>query len=489
MIRPGDIHDRPGRPGITLTEILIGIMILGVGLVSIATLFPIGLLRLREAQRQSRSALLYESAAADMAARNLVDAESFIYADLLNVYANSADFPVWYPCQVNPATPNGLFNPLIQDAASYGGDVYNGTTAFDLVGLDVSNTNFQVRGSAGLPFAYDPLWRYKRNMYPHDAVGTGQVPEARFGSGIGFLRDDPSGGPPSAHGLQRITNFNGRVQSTYTDGAGNTFPIYFMQKTNAVPSIFVSPEDVVWNESNNPLNLSPVLPDRTISGNGSSVNDWRYSWLFTGQLSSASNASTFDGNLVIYENRAFDLETMTSPITGDPIVKPADETVVEAVYGFSTSVSAVGTVGYGAAAERTVLLRWPAAMADPIVKSGDWICDVTYERQQLVALNTNGTPLDPTDDSGRFIGVPNPLNGGKWDNLPAQRAFWYQVVKVTPAVPDAWDAKFRRMVVQVNTTLRARTPLDKDTGEPTVVNAALIAPHVVNVIPQTIVIH
>ena len=39
--------------GITLTEILISILILGVGLVSLATLFPIGLLRLREAQRHA----------------------------------------------------------------------------------------------------------------------------------------------------------------------------------------------------------------------------------------------------------------------------------------------------------------------------------------------------------------------------------------------------------------------------------------------------
>ena len=33
------------RPGITLTEILISLLILAVGLVSLATLFPLGLLR------------------------------------------------------------------------------------------------------------------------------------------------------------------------------------------------------------------------------------------------------------------------------------------------------------------------------------------------------------------------------------------------------------------------------------------------------------
>ena len=55
----------PHSAGITLTEILIAIMILGIGLVSLATLFPIGLLRLRDAQRQTRSAYLLESAASD----------------------------------------------------------------------------------------------------------------------------------------------------------------------------------------------------------------------------------------------------------------------------------------------------------------------------------------------------------------------------------------------------------------------------------------
>ena len=83
------------RRGITLTEILISILILGVGLVSLATLFPIGLLRLREAQRQTRSAYLYESAAADVAARGLLNTSSFAYADLLNTYPPNT-FNPWY---------------------------------------------------------------------------------------------------------------------------------------------------------------------------------------------------------------------------------------------------------------------------------------------------------------------------------------------------------------------------------------------------------
>ena len=55
-------------------------------------------------------------------------------------------------------------------------------------------------------------------------------PEARFGYGINTVRSDPDGGPPSAHGLQRLTNL----------GPAFGGPIL---------SAFVSPEDVVWQEA------------------------------------------------------------------------------------------------------------------------------------------------------------------------------------------------------------------------------------------------
>ena len=58
---------------------------------------------------------------------------------------------------------------------------------------------------------------------------------------------------------------------------------------------------------------SPVLPDLSIchglaNGNPTSTNDWHYSWMFTGQQTMARPASTFDGNIVIFENRPFGIE-------------------------------------------------------------------------------------------------------------------------------------------------------------------------------------
>jgi hypothetical protein len=84
-------------------------------------------------------------------------------------------------------------------------------------------------------------------------------------------------------------------------------------------------------------------------------------------------------------------------------------------------------------------------------------------------------------------GVQNPFNKGEWDNLPAQRCFWYRVQKVVPAAADSL-AGFRSMVVYVDRSLQARTPLTAG-GNPVMLNAALISPYVVNVIPQTIFTH
>jgi type II secretory pathway pseudopilin PulG len=467
---------RKSPRGITLTEILIAIMILGVGLVSLATLFPIGLLRLRDATRFARTKYLVDSAAGDSAARGLFNPLSFMIADNLN----TGFFPFWYPSATAPPLPNG-YNPLIQDTGYYG--------APDPAAPGV---NSAVAGGYGLPFAYDPLWRAQTvdhvtglNGYYLDPIGHTTF-EARFGSGIGFIRDDRDGFLPSAHGLQRLTNFNRPA---------------IMPAAAAVPSIFVSPEDVVWVEpqaSNQYANLySPVLPDLDPNRRDSPnlpIVDWHYSWMFTGYQVSSSGGCTFEGNIVIWENRPFGIGQVPNPpgppepVTGSYAVD--GETVVEAIWGHSGNIAVPGggyTFGYGAGADRTVLLRWYAIQSDPVVRPGDWIADVTYERSAALTVNRF------LNVNGLGTGLPNPFNKfntfGEWDNLPAQRCFWYQVQKVTPAIDDPYPTgspkPLRSMVVYVDRTLQARTMLTQ-AGVPAVLNAALIAPNVVNVIPQQI---
>jgi hypothetical protein len=461
------------RAGITLTEILIAIMILGVGLVSLATLFPIGLLRLRDAARYSRTKYLVDSAAADGTARALFSSQSFGLMDAINFQYG---LPTWWWDPNANGGNGGPWSPLTQDTAFY--------TDFP---SDVNNPGVSSASSQGygLPFAYDPLWRYQ-TLSPTTGINgyyLGEAFEARFGSGIGFIRSDPSdGGLPSAHGLQRITNFN----RPFVINGANTVPI--MPISTVVPGIFVSQEDVVWVEALASNSFSPVLPDLNLKfSTGAPALDWHYSWMFTGYQVSTSGGSTFEGNVVIFENRPFGINAVAKP-PGPGITTPPNgtyqvdgETVVEAIFGHSGNVQG----GYGAGADRTVLLRWYSTQADPVVKPGDWIADVTYERQALVVYN-------PNTAAGRFlngappIGFPNPFNNGEWDNLPAQRCFWYQVQKVTPAIDDPYtnnNPPLRSMVVYVDRSLQARTVLT-GVGTPAVLNAALICPYVVNVVPQ-----
>jgi type II secretory pathway pseudopilin PulG len=473
MIKTAAFGRAHRRRGITLTEILIAILILGVGLASVATLFPLGLLRLRDASRFSRSSYLAQAAAGDIVSRSLLSDASFAATGYYNT-ANS-----------------GLYSPFIQDTPAFNVDwavaaagpgAYAGVGGLGLPGSSVNaatnTTNYPPINGPGLPFAYDPLLRFQSGFYPN-------TEELRFGDGIHYIRPDPSRGFASAYGLQRITNF------TPT-----------MLASGAIPSIFVSPEDVVWQEPTNqnynvgvlvaapnappPVGAAPsaVLPDLSLavdsSGNPVPTNDFRYSWMVTGQLTNASNLACFDVNVVIFENRSFAVTSVVAA-DGTTVNKVDDETVVEAIFGHSANINPAGG-GYAVGADRTVLLRWFANQPDPVVKAGDWIADVTYERVESTVhtrwWQNNTIP----------VGVNNPANNKEWDNLPAQRCYWYQVQKVLPAEPDPYGVAggpYRSMVVYVNQSLQSRTLLTA-AGTPFTINAALIAPSVVNVIPQTI---
>ena len=481
------------RPGITLTEILIAILILGVGLASLATLFPLGLLRLREAARSTRSAYLMESAASDIVSRGLLTSTSFNFADQYNL--NNGLTP-WY--MILTGTSKTLtypfnWNPMTQDQGLYLDDPRD-PAAPGAASLS--------SGGYGLPFAYDPLWRFQTTSPTTGIPGyyIGDTLEARFGAGLGYIQNDPSGDglPPSAHGLQRITNFN---RPFVLNAANQHVPI--MPAANAVPGIFVSPEDVVWQEPTNqgynlglplikgvtptPVGSAPsaVLPDLSIAtdaaGNPTPINDWHYSWIFTGQQNNGSGGSTFDGNIVIFENRPFGIidttATAPNPQKGYQNYQVDGETVVEAIFGFSSTIVPAGGPGYGVSADRAVLLRWYASQNDPVVKVGDWIADVTYERNALAVQSRF------FGYNGGGSGLPNPFNKLEWDNLPAQRCYWYRVQKIVPATADS-VAGLRSMIVYVDRSLQARTVLTA-TG-PMPLNAALICPSVVNVIPQTI---
>lgn len=433
---------RHPRAGITLTEILISILIMGVGMLSLATLFPLGLSRLRDAARASRSALLIETATNEIHSRDLLFKPSF--------------FVNGYP-----------YDPFTEDPATWA-ERTNITTGLDRVSFNVGMRT----GGTGVPVCYDPLWWYQ--VFVASGGTTLPLPlvpgqEFRFASGIGMLRPDPDGGLPSAHGLQRITNFPLLVNNNVNPPAFLTDPA----------ATFCSPDDLVMQSDGTPSPAqgrgSPVVPDLSTSGR---MYDYSYTWIFTGRQSDVTNGTIFDGDIVVFHNRPFAVEQRNGLNGG--VNMAAGETVVEAIWGYDSSLepSTTGFRPYGRN-NRSVLLRWPASQPDPDVRSGGWIADVTYER-------TNGA------ENTRFYPANNPPAANEPDGqYPAQRCHWYRIAKRGEVTTDSLDTGYRQMVVTLTTDLRSKTQVIPGAGglarqpiEPAHVNAALISPYVVNVVSR-----
>jgi type II secretory pathway pseudopilin PulG len=460
------------RSGITLTEILISILILGVGVTSLATLFPLGLIRLQKAQQLSRGGFLVESAIADLGTRNLLSPLSFI------------GNPTIAQCY---STTSGFYNPWVQDTPGYGTDYYGDGIKTNGVfrgygGLGTFNSSLPLafQPGAGLPVAYDPLWRAVANgtgVYPIPLSAKG-TPEARFGQGVGFtaggttqewLRLDPDGNPAGAHGLQRITN----LSAAFAAAAVQTFVspedvvlqdpkgVYLQDPTSGafVDSSTLSPA-VAATLGSQLAGPNPSVPALQYNGTTKALMqpnyDFRFTWLFTGQLADSGNGTVFSGDVVICSNRQFGIDPGINPFgVAANVYQTTGETVVEAVWGYSG-----GVTGPNSAANRTVLLRWPIGMADPDLKVGMWIADVTYVRNQTDATNRYGASI-----------------------YPAQRCYWYQIAKRTDPAADSMTG-FRSLTVWTSTPLRAFT--QQSGGTPVHVESALIMPSVVNVYPRTI---
>lgn len=465
------------RSGITLTEILISILIMGVGLVSLATLFPVGLERIRNAQRATRSALLTEAAAASVPTLNMLGRDRFSASP-------------WYMPPTGGAHVTFPYDPWMQDTplpvAAGPRGVYRGWG-----GNGAPLAGQPYRPGEGLPVAYDPLWWAALNAAnPANATKTpasfalnGRFAQGVLTSGTAEaklygLRDDPSGGVPSAHGLQRLESL----------GYLNPITAQFVFPLAGALGTFASPDDMIMLTDNQAAAAtekgSPILPKVdlnpvTINGitrpNGGIEREYAFSWMFTGRRSDVSNGSVYDGDIVVFHNRPFAVD---SDPGGSGASIPAGERVVEAIFAYGTAVqgsllNGATTTTYGySQRERTVLLRWPMDQPDPDVRTNGWIADVTYERNNM-------------RDFARF----GPAIALKL-TYPGQRCHWYRVVRkseVEAEVPGVTTAPaqsgYRRITLTIETPVQSKTLLQAG-GNPINVNAALVSPYVVNVYPK-----
>ncbi len=455
---------RNRRRGVTMTEVLIAIMILGIGMTSLMTLFPIGLMKLRDARRNNRSSLLAENVASDLKTRDLLNRYSF--ASTLNAAG---------------LVPTGMhFDPWSHDIQA----LYDTANASNIIQIHSPS-------GYGIPIVccYDPLF-FSNLVYTQSPAFPNVLqpqlanPNLRFGRAFNNdLRTDPDGSRSSGFGLPRLTNIWPALAAS---GAGPS-----MGNINSVASIFVSQDDPVFPDFENDANpkiidpnaptfrQNPILPlvDNAASG-AYSLNDWEYSWIFTGK---SRDRNVFEGDMVIYNKRQFGV-TMdnNSNITG-----VMGERVIEGIFGLGSVPMTTnnGSMGYAAGNSRKVLLMWPKVdgAERPEIKIGGWIADVTYEPYLSTTVSRF---MQDFDGDGR----PDVEH-------PGQRCHWYRIVQrsevtdpyiAEPGLAGLTDRE--AMVVTVDRPVVSKTLLQKNGAgyQPVHVNAALIAPEVVSVFPITL---
>ena len=228
---------------------------MGVGLVSLATLFPIGLLRLRDAARYSRSTYLAQSAAADLPvavaaldARRSSITPCYNYGQLLRplqpVYAGHA---LLLARLAGHGPTAGTPVPTPGSGGLSGYSVRLAVASRQIRSPSCSNPNVSHDQRARAPVRLRPALAVPDRQYTRRPASSGYLPvygstqaPSRPGSARGSASsaNDPDNGRPSAHGLQR----HHQLQSPVTRRR---------QSRPSFPASSSRREDVVWQEPTN----------------------------------------------------------------------------------------------------------------------------------------------------------------------------------------------------------------------------------------------
>jgi prepilin-type N-terminal cleavage/methylation domain-containing protein len=371
---------RVSRRGLSLIEILIGIMILGIGVISLATLFPLGLLKMKRAVNDTRGVGLARDAVGQVHIRNL-----------MSLRMRNAAMP-WLPFA--PGGPGYLTADPRWPAG----------TALTL--------------GAGLPVLVDPVGLAARPILP-DTFGR-----------------DPLTTAPNADGLVRVTlgdpgpdGVMGTADDVVADpgadasiGTADDVALYGFAIPPAAPlawaadAAFSSSDDLIYGPDYatrwtplqfarpggpvviggqvsllNPYNGAPYAP-------GTLSRERRYSWMFLARKVSASQLEgPYAVSAIVFYNR--DLIAGEIPFA-NPLGYPADgldPAIPDAVFK---------------EASRLAYVSPRAGEVLPQIPIGSFVVDVTYDATK--GDDTTLAPPQPAPHAGyvyRVVGRErNPAN-------------------------------------------------------------------------------
>lgn len=398
------------RGGFSLSEVMIAIFVMAIGLVSVFSLFPIGLLKVSQAVNLSQSADLGRSTLADIRVQGLLDPERYRMGYRSPLISNNPFVQDW-----------GSYNPYTQQNEDFGEN-------------PVPSALRRYPGEPGLPICIDPEWIHHyweglEDQYP-DAdelqINRRKFPVPR----LGYLRlntTQPTFGMQRVIPTDRVNNDvdnNGQFLNQLTDswinnndsfGVGvdsnrrwpDRFENYLHE--GLVHTLFSNRNNLIFDEE---LGVVP-----SYDHHNAPLHAHGYSTLLTAQLVDVSDEHTYHVSVVTFHNR--DL---------------AGEQAVTAIYLPRPEDSENGQPFGHPRPSNQIVLTWPyESILELEIPRNAWLLDATY-------TNPNN---------------PSYVNG------PA-RAHWYRIVdRGEPRRAIAGGMYVMRRIITVDRPVRAMTPIMK----------------------------
>ncbi len=390
------------RSGITLTEILISILIMGVGLISLATLFPLGLLRLREATRNSRAGLAFETAGRRHG-RPSPALQAVVHADLVLGPINKQKVPR------DPFVQDALADVSMGDGTAAGGDLASGN-----VQIPANNVGLTSRPAVLLrpALAVDHRGHAAARGWPtrpstFSCLRQWRDPPTRPGSGPGssptasspFIRTDPDGRrpqrlrAPAAHQLHPLEQRGGLPEH----------PVSRSPTTNCEPRgrqpaagrggrrLHLDRRHRLQLVRRATPNLpSPLVPDMSAGAASGRLPVHLVLHRPPGRRRGQRRPVLRRGRRLRRPTVRLRPARPASRSTPRPARRSSRRSSATA------SHKASGATGFATGRTGSSCSAGPPSMPDPQVRVGGWICDVTYERNRGTGTRLASSPACST---------------------------------------------------------------------------------------------
>ncbi len=267
------------RAGVTISEVLISMVIMAIGVVSLATLFPASVLRSIQASQLTNSALLLKNAKA----RLFFDTNLLSKKHIPTSKSIAMIDPFGTIIDTSTNQPKYNLDPTI--AGQAGGIVRYSVD-------DTGNTQQSAEGLAMLPDSWSLVRQDGIIVDPRNIIAGGYAVSARqltmASSGDNFSNIFPRTTTAQGNPLYRIT---------ILDATGRKAATRFITQVDG--------NQLGWGDANSPPDSPPdefpFIPAR----GRVEVRDNRYTWMLTLRKSPGNNTRQGDADLVVFFNRSF----------------------------------------------------------------------------------------------------------------------------------------------------------------------------------------